>query len=234
MADPYEAQNAPTPTVDDQQMVACDITGKMVPMDETVVLNGMRVSAEGKQILLDQMRTGDAMAGELEAPGSLRRFGCALLDGIIMGIVGAIVGGVGGVILGASNLANERTMAIIQLLAVAVAVAYFTILHATTGQTLGKMAGKFRVVKMDGSRISTTQALMRAIFFTGVSGIPLLYIMITGAGADPENALFIGYVILNAVYGLYALANAITVLAHPQKRALHDLIAGTRAVMIDQ
>jgi hypothetical protein len=48
-------------------MGRCEVTGKLVPEDELVELNGQRVCAEGKAILLERLTSGES-AGENDAP----------------------------------------------------------------------------------------------------------------------------------------------------------------------
>jgi uncharacterized RDD family membrane protein YckC len=79
---------------------------------------------------------------------------------------------------------------------VAFAGLYVTLLHASTGQTIGKLLVGARVVLVDGERVPTGAALLR----------------------------FFGYFVSFATLGFgYLMAG----LRH-DKRALHDLIAGTR------
>jgi uncharacterized RDD family membrane protein YckC len=73
---------------------------------------------------------------------------------------------------------------------------YVTLLHAATGQTIGKMLVGARVVRQDGAGVSVGASLLRS-FAYALSLLPL------GLG--------------------YLMAG----LRH-DKRALHDLIAGTR------
>ncbi|HEY3097694.1 MAG TPA: RDD family protein [Methylomirabilota bacterium] len=78
------------------------------------------------------------------------------------------------------------------------AVAYPTVLHALTGQTLGKLLTRVRVVALDGEALPLGAALLRAVAFW--AALPL--------------TLGIGHI----VAGL-----------RKDKRAFHDLIAGSRA-----
>jgi uncharacterized RDD family membrane protein YckC len=77
------------------------------------------------------------------------------------------------------------------------AVAYPTVLHALTGQTLGKLLTHVRVVALDGEALPLGAALLRAVAFW--VALPL--------------TLGIGHI----VGGL-----------RKDKRAFHDLIAGSR------
>lgn len=79
---------------------------------------------------------------------------------------------------------------------VAFAGLYVTLLHATTGQTIGKLLVGARVVLADGERVPIGTALLR----------------------------FLAYFVSSATLGFgYLMAGL-----RRDKRALHDLIAGTR------
>jgi len=79
---------------------------------------------------------------------------------------------------------------------VAFAGLYVTLLHATTGQTIGKLLVGVRVVLVDGERVPIGAALLR----------------------------FLAYFVSAATLGCgYLMAGL-----RRDKRALHDLIAGTR------
>jgi uncharacterized RDD family membrane protein YckC len=94
--------------------------------------------------------------------GFWRRFVAALLDGIIVGVVGTIVGE----ILGGGGAANG----IVLLLG----VAYYTYLEGSSGQTLGKKALGIRVVDLGGGgSIGYSRAFIRYIG-RYVSGLVLL------------------------------------------------------------
>jgi len=161
-------------------LVKCDITGAWVNPDEIIEFQGYRVCAAGKEELLARLRSGEAMPGEMERPSVLLRFGCIFLDGILLGAVGVVINLA---VVGAA-FANQDTMeegmvmqGVAQLLVVAIGLAYFTILHGTKGQTIGKMAGKIRVVNMDGSPITMGKALWRAVAYQGPAIIsPLLWL----------------------------------------------------------
>ena len=78
------------------------------------------------------------------------RFLALLIDGIIIGAIGGILGFT---MRGAPGAAGG----IIGILA----LAYYIVLEATQGATLGKMALGLRVVKTDGSPISWSESVIR-------------------------------------------------------------------------
>jgi uncharacterized RDD family membrane protein YckC len=200
-------------------MERCSVTGKLVPSDEIVTIHGQRVCAEGKAILLDRLKAGEAMPGELEKPTALRRFGSIFLDGIIVGLPFFFITMV---VVGTSADANVATGAL-TIISTLASVVYFGAFHARNGQTPGKMAGKIRVVRnADGGTISSGTAFFRAFVYAGpnfLSGIAYF----TGSAA---------LVSLTAMLvGAWGLINAVAALVdRSRQRTLHDRIAGTRVV----
>ena len=85
---------------------------------------------------------------------------------IIIGILTAIVGGAAGAANseGATNAAAGIIGLIVVLLwlaASAAAIAYFPYMEATQGATFGKKALGLRVVRLDGSPIGWSEAILR-------------------------------------------------------------------------
>jgi len=202
-------------------MGQCAITGKVVPEDELVLINGQRVCAEGKAILLDRLKSGESLPGELEKPSILRRFLCVLLDVVILGVPFGILS----FVLASSNPGSIATIGAVQLIAVVVEIFYFGAMHAARGQTVGKMAGSLKVVNnSDGSPITTQAAYIRALAYIGPSLLSGLTVL-----AGSTVLIMIANVI---VYG-YGLTNVIFALVDTSRqRALHDRIAGTRVVYL--
>ncbi|MEM9752307.1 MAG: RDD family protein [Planctomycetota bacterium] len=217
----------------DAELVRCEVTNDLVPLDETVVLQGKRVSARGKQILIDRLSTGAQIDGDMEAPTSLRRFGCAFLDGLLMGLVGVVIGAVMGAAAGITNSLDARVIGGIEFVAGLIGFAYFVIMHASRGQTIGKMAGKIKVLNTDGSDITFGTSFFRAFMYTGIQLIPSLLVIVFGASFYGDFESLAPYDILTVVIGIYVLANCITVLVSQNKRAIHDMAAGTRVIQLD-
>ena len=95
-------------------------------------------------------------------------------------------------------------------------------MHAARGQTVGKIAGKLRVVNLDGSPITSGQAYIRAIAYVGIGYLSAAAIML-------RLPTFI--MVASVVAGIYGLANLLFALFDfNQQRALHDRIAGTRVI----
>ena len=211
-------------------MVVCEVTGQTVPEDETVVFQGRRVSAEGKQILVDRVNAGEALPGELEDASRLARFGGAFLDNVIFGVLGFIVGAVvGGATASASSATGAtfvRATAGAGLAVGLLQLVYFALMHARGGQTLGKMAAKSKVVTVDGAPIDSGTAWKRAIIYVGPNLVGQLPAMIFGAAVG--TAVLVGGV-LQTVFGLFVLVNVLLIF-RASKRCLHDDLSGTRVV----
>ena len=217
MADPGE-----------RDLVRCDITGQMVPEDEIVEIQGYRVCAAGKQELLDRLQSGERMPGELERPTVLRRFCCAFVDGLLLALLAVVVH----VALGLPAFPTEGyspgtvgKVVSAGVIGTLMGMAYFTLFHGLRGQTLGKMAGKCKVVCPDGSDIGMSRAFVRWLCFAG----PQVITPLTPYFGSMEAART-----FNVVAGSYTVINILFLLLdRDQNRALHDRLAGTRVISVD-
>lgn len=221
-----EPRNGHTMDIDDKhvtspadiharEMVRCDVTGMLVPVEDTVEVLGRRVSPEGRKILLRELREQEtAPAGEvLVRPEFWSRFVCSVLDSVVLGALSLVI---------AFVLVPMRRDPVVSKACIAAACfLYYALMHAQFGKTLGKMAGGFRVVNLDGTRISAYTAFARAFWSTGIAAIIGL---LASMGRNPHAANLLG--------GVYSFANCIFLVADEEKnRALHDRLAGTRVVM---
>jgi uncharacterized RDD family membrane protein YckC len=202
-------------------MGTCSITGKIVPEDELVTIQGQRVCAEGKATLLARLKAGETLPGEEEHPTILRRFGCIFLDGLIFGVAYGLLR----VAIGfTGSFATPSLIALggATLLITVVEIIYFGQMHAHGGQTLGKMAGNIFVVNLDGSPIDKSTAYIRSLAYIGPN-------LISGLTMLTANISLMG--IASIVVGCWGIADVVcALLDRNQQRALHDRIAGTRVV----
>jgi|GEM_PF-1735160 len=208
--------------------VQCDITGQWLAEEDTIILHGKRVSAEGKQIFLQQLEAGELLPGEYELPSKVRRLLCIIGDGLLMLVpVVCISFGLG---MGlASFLDSTRLEGIGGIIAGIIGVIYFGAMHAATGQTVGKKIGKLQVQMLDGEKITTQAAYVRAFVYSGIGALPAFILLIAG---NNQTAILV-YAALSMGVGLFGLVNALFVLFRSDQRAIHDLVAGTRVVQID-
>jgi len=97
-----------------------------------------------------QYQQGIPAQAEMQYVGVGPRFLAVLIDAIIIGVVGAILGFI-----------FQNSPGLSGGVAGLLALAYFIVLEATQGATLGKMALGLRVTRTDGAPISWTESLIR-------------------------------------------------------------------------
>jgi uncharacterized RDD family membrane protein YckC len=112
----------------------------------------------------------------------------------------------------------------VSILAGCAQIVYFGAMHASGGQTVGKKAGKLRVVNLDGTKITTQTAYVRALAYCGPG-------LLSGVGLLLGSPAFIATA--TGIVSLYGLANVLVALFDStSQRAIHDRIAGTRVIDI--
>ena len=104
------------------------------------------------------------------------------------------------------------------IVALAIYGVYAVVLHAVTGQTLGKRVVNLRVVKLDLSPCDFPSALKRAAVFPGAALVPLL-------GLGSPIGIFVPLLALGM-----SLVNGLWPLWDSQHRSLGDKAAGTYVV----
>ena len=97
-----------------------------------------------------QYQQGVSAQAEMQYVGVGPRFLALLIDAIIIGVVGGILGVI---FRNSPGLSGGVTGFL--------ALAYFIVLEATQGATLGKMALGLRVTRTDGAPISWTESIIR-------------------------------------------------------------------------
>jgi uncharacterized RDD family membrane protein YckC len=106
---------------------------------------------------------------------------------------------------------------------------YYATLHSSPWQaTLGKRLLRLRVVTVSGGRLGLGRALLRAVVMLIPFEVNHLVILRLAPvdGSAPGGDFYLG---LALVYGLLALYLAVMLL-NPQRRGVHDLIAGSRVL----
>ncbi len=211
-------------------MGQCSVTKQWFPEDEVVTFQGQLVSAEGKQILLDRLRTGAQAPGALLRPGTAARFWCIFLDMLLLGALGFIMETALGLRLWEPHRYNQLQYQPSGLVAVTLEsglyIGYFGLLHGWKGKTFGKMAGNLSVINLDGTPISKSRAFARAAVFQFG---PILMLIATFLGVLTDHkslfnlGIFVSWVWL-LLDGLVALADT------RMQRSLHDRICGTRVI----
>lgn len=199
----------------------CAITGKVVAEDELVTINGQRVCAEGKAILIDRLKSGESLPGESEKPTVLRRFGCIFLDWTLIASPFLIFN----VVLRDAIHVRFILVGTIALVSRTASIIYFGAMHAARGQTVGKIAGKLKVVNdIDASPITTQTAYVRALAYAG-PGLLTGFVAFAGSRAlmSMTSMIVMAYLLINVIFAL---------IDSGRQRALHDRIAGTRIVKV--
>ncbi|MBB4773233.1 RDD family protein [Actinomadura livida] len=161
--------------------------------------------------------------------GRWARLGAAILDSLILAVVSvpAILFSVrwdkmqesiesGEPIADPLDLYNVPRLMVGYAIAFAVGFAYFTVLHARSGQTIGKKALGIRVVSAaDHSAVSWGQAIGRQAFVYAITIVTTALNFFVAAGA---------------LLGLLGLLDTAWILWDERRQALHDKVAGTLVV----
>jgi len=211
-------------------LVQCEITKQWVPADEIIEIQGRKVCAAGKEILLQRLKSGEALPGEMERPSVLRRFGCIFLDGLVLAVPWwglsfaalALIGFGSGLRAGRAGFAI--LFGIVAVIQVVITIVYFGTLHGLRGQSLGKMAGKLKVVNLDGTPISMSKAYVRAAWYSGPSILtpfPIIFGVAMASG-----------IVTLLVYVYFIVSAVMALLDRDKQRALHDRLAGTRVIRL--
>ena len=157
------------------------------------------------------------------------RLGAGILDGLIVGILGlpVVLSSIrwdkmqdsvdsGEPITDPMDLYNIPRLVIGYAIVALVGLAYYTIMHAKWGQTLGKKAVGIRVVKAaDLSAVSWGQALGRQLFVYVITfATSIINFLAPAAG----------------ILGLVGMLDNAWILWDQRRQAVHDKVAGTVVV----
>ncbi len=137
----------------------CSRCGATFCRDCLVDIGGSAYCATCKTEKLLDVRSG-VPPGILDLAPISRRFWAYLLDGLIVYIASMAIGAVMGIAIRAG--APPTLGCVSALLSLFISTAYYAILVAATGQTVGKMALKIKVVSETGAKVTTGQAWGRA------------------------------------------------------------------------
>jgi uncharacterized RDD family membrane protein YckC len=110
---------------------------------------------------------------------------------------------------------------------------YGVLMHGFYGQTLGKMLLKVKVLDATSEApISMRQAFLRDSIYIAINTAALIitiYFVLRGDQIDAESVVTANAVLLTAAL-VWFLAEILTCLTNPKRRAVHDFIAGTVVV----
>ena len=152
--------------------------------------------------------------------GFWRRFFALFIDSIIVGILGTVVS----FIIGASIHLNY-------LVAFLIAVLYFSLgfWGKVKGGTIGKRLLALRVIDLSGHGLNYGRAFLRSL--------PIAILLVSNETREglPQLAYPLSIptnIMAYAITVFVFLALLISVIFHPQKRGIHDMLAGTLCVKV--
>jgi uncharacterized RDD family membrane protein YckC len=107
------------------------------------------------------------------------RFAAALIDWLVLFAAELVLGFVAGLVWGGDIAESEVFKVTITVFMLTLTSVYYVVLHAALGQTVGKMATRIGVVRMDGGPVPVGAAMVRYAGYW-VSALPLLigYLMV--------------------------------------------------------
>ena len=140
----------------------CSRCGQTFCPDCLVTIRGNTFCASCKAEEIRDLVSGVDQSA-LELAGIGRRFGALFIDSLILSVPMTVIV----IALVFASVAGKRDfnpvwIQPVALLVVAIYLVYEALMLAARGQTLGKMAMKIKVVRIDGTAISTGQAWGRA------------------------------------------------------------------------
>ncbi len=203
---PPPAMPAPATPIDSASGF-CSECGRPFPVSQLVMIGNAGVCAQCKPVYMQRVREGGQGIVARRYAGFWIRVVAAIIDAVILSVVGLIVNIPLQLVLGVGALRPGSVpnpsiflgvFGIVVLVNFAINCAYSTFLLSTRGGTLGMLLLGLRVIKADGSQLTAGQAIGR--FFAYIIN---------------SFTLFIGFIIIAF---------------DDQKRALHDRICDTRVI----
>ena len=157
------------------------------------------------------------------------RFGALIIDSLVL-----IPISIASQLLAVFFSNNQNFIYATQFFTTFLTTAYYVIMHARNGQTLGKLACKVKVVNLEEEDITLQQSIIRSL----PQIIQLLMLALVPAiMKSPDNQINQFFLLYGVgFYGVFlivwSLADIIVAFSSEKHRALHDFIAGTIVVKI--
>jgi len=175
------------------------------------------------------VESGPRTPRETIVVGFWLRFVADLIDSILLGVFGYLL-----VSSKLGSVLHDMGPAAV-LVGLGIGSLYFGVLQTSigNGQTLAKKLLRIQVLKLDGSHMTLPISLARyAVIMLAFYGVSIWDQLTTlhPSLADQTVATFV----LIPAYVFLWMAIAPLVALHPQKRGLHDLIAGTVVVRLNK
>jgi uncharacterized RDD family membrane protein YckC len=161
----------------------------------------------------------ESPSSNAQIAGFWRRVAAALIDGILLGVVGIVLG----------LFFSEQFMRMGgwgRLAGAAIAALYFVPLNSWLGggQTVGKRALRIRVVSTSGGLLGVPQSLLRSV-------VMLLPWFLNGAPIPTPLLMSpLGIVVSLALFGFGASILYLIVFNRRTRQSFHDLIAGSYVI----
>ena len=194
---PRSAAAVPAQTV--PQTAVCGSCGRQFPISELVSIGSASICAACKPLYLQKLREGQVSAVGLRHYGGFWiRVVARLIDGVLLNVVFLLIGfaagrSMAGLTPGSARnpglpMAAMTTLAIYYILTLTIAACYDIFFIAKSGATPGKMLVGIKVIRADGSGISTGLSTGR-YFAYWVSAISLGIGLIMAGFDDQKRAL---------------------------------------------
>lgn len=140
----------------------CAVSGRRLPKRDMLEFEGRWVSAEHKEEFFQRLREGVSQPTEMVYASFGRRFGAKIIDGVILAVVGAVTGGITGALVAVSGPEAAVGLGVLeQLLSIGVGLAYSIYFIRKNDATPGKKWLGLRLVRADGSSLSTGRIVGR-------------------------------------------------------------------------
>jgi len=154
----------------DEDTAICAVSGKRYPKREMIQYEGKWVSAEHRDAFFQRMREGAAQPNELNFAGFWIRVVAKLIDGLALYAVGMVVNLIFGlglfgraIVLGSNPdlAAFFLRQGLVMLINMGIALLYDWFFVSRFQATPGKMALGLKIVRSDGSALSTGRIIGR-------------------------------------------------------------------------
>jgi len=215
-----------------RNMTKCEMTGKLIPFDEVIHVNGKIVSEEGRRILLNKSDECSAEKPEEETieqafnivyPSSARRVICVFIDSFLIALVWFLIiltSMVLGYDIVGSLEGSYFANFVYNMIFYGSFFAYNTFTQIRFGRAFGKILGKCFIIDKNGHPITRAGGLGRAFWSDGIHLINIIVWLLFPSLLTSSVSFFM----------LYSALNCISLFTDPQGRALHDLISGTTVI----
>ena len=173
----------------------CSVSGKRYPKREMIQFQGKWIGADHRDEFFQRQREGLSAIGSVSYAGFWIRFLAKFIDGIILYVINmpfSVMLGFGfmkGPELDPNNPdfgAFFGSMALLQIIGIAIGVTYVWFFLSRYEATPGKMALGLKIVRADGSKLTTGRIIGR-YFGEMVSGLTLMIGYIIAAFDEPEK-----------------------------------------------